>query len=73
MNIPQTASEGADMSEHETESASGSSSGQSSGQSGDDAATSALPGGGDSQYGNDTGFADEALGTEDDAEGESTG
>ena len=29
----------------------------------------ALPGGGDSQYGNDTGFADAALGGSDDAGG----
>ena len=29
----------------------------------------ALPGGGDSQYGNDTGFADAALGDADDAGG----
>ena len=30
----------------------------------DDPRTGALPGGGDSQYGNDTGFADEALADE---------
>jgi hypothetical protein len=33
----------------------------------DDPRTGALPGGGDSQYGNDTGFADEALADEGDA------
>ncbi len=33
----------------------------------DDPRTGALPGGGDSQYGNDTGFADEALADEGDS------